>query len=116
MPYDWVYRKCDATPIPTHQEQSEFEQNLKYRSIQLDYPYTFTLILALPAAAFMVRLFILFHDCVHGSFFRWQKVSTLFGYFLGVFSPLLKTGASPAFDITSLAPTSMHGDSATFGP
>jgi omega-6 fatty acid desaturase (delta-12 desaturase) len=84
MPLDWIDGKCDATPIPTHQEQSEFEQNLKYRSIQLDYPYTFTLILALPAAAFMVRLFILFHDCVHGSSFRWQKVSTLFGYFLGV--------------------------------
>jgi omega-6 fatty acid desaturase (delta-12 desaturase) len=57
---------------------------LMIRSNQLDYTYTFTLILALPAAAFMVRLFILFHDCVHGSFFRWQKVNTLFGYFLGV--------------------------------
>jgi omega-6 fatty acid desaturase (delta-12 desaturase) len=33
MPYDWVYRKCDATPIPAHQEQSEFEQNLKCRLI-----------------------------------------------------------------------------------
>jgi len=57
---------------------------LMIRLIQLDYPYAFTLILALPAAAFMVRLFILFHDCVHGSFFRWQKVNTFFGYFLGV--------------------------------
>jgi omega-6 fatty acid desaturase (delta-12 desaturase) len=54
------------------------------RSIQLDYPYTLTLILALPAAAFMVRLFILFHDCVHGSFFRRLNVNTFFGYFLGV--------------------------------
>ncbi|MCG6878357.1 MAG: fatty acid desaturase [Deltaproteobacteria bacterium] len=57
---------------------------LMIRSIQLDYPYTFTLILALPAAAFMVRLFILFHDCVHGSFFRRQNVNTFFGYILGV--------------------------------
>jgi fatty acid desaturase len=32
----------------------------------------------------MVRLFILFHDCVHGSFFRRQNVNTFFGYFLGV--------------------------------
>jgi omega-6 fatty acid desaturase (delta-12 desaturase) len=54
------------------------------RSIQRDYPYMLTLILALPAAAFMVRLFILFHDCVHGSFFRRQNVNTFFGYFLGV--------------------------------
>lgn len=57
---------------------------LMIRSIQLGYSYTLTLILALPAAAFMVRLFILFHDCVHGSFFRRQGVNTFFGYFLGV--------------------------------
>ena len=57
---------------------------LMIRSIQLGYSYTLTLILALPAAAFMVRLFILFHDCVHGSFFRQKGVNTFFGYFLGV--------------------------------
>jgi acyl-lipid omega-6 desaturase (Delta-12 desaturase) len=57
---------------------------LMIRSIQLGYPYSLTLILALPAAAFLVRIFILFHDCVHGSFFRWQGVNTFFGYFLGV--------------------------------
>jgi omega-6 fatty acid desaturase (delta-12 desaturase) len=57
---------------------------LMIRSNQLDYPYTFTLILALPTAAFMVRLSILFHDSVHGSFFRCQNVNTFFGYFLWV--------------------------------
>ena len=57
---------------------------LMIRSIQLGYPYALTLILALPAAAFLVRIFILFHDCVHGSFFRWQGVNTFFGYILGV--------------------------------
>jgi omega-6 fatty acid desaturase (delta-12 desaturase) len=57
---------------------------LMIRSIQLGYSYTVTLILALPAAAFMVRLFILFHDCVHGSFFRQQGANTFFGYLLGV--------------------------------
>ena len=57
---------------------------LMIRSIQLGYSYTLTLILALPAAAFMVRLFILFHDCVHGSFFSRQGVNTFFGYFFGV--------------------------------
>jgi omega-6 fatty acid desaturase (delta-12 desaturase) len=75
---------------------------LMIRSIQLGYSYTVTLILALPAAAFMVRLFILFHDCVHGSFFRQQGANTFFGYFLGACwcSLLLKTGASPTFDTT----------------
>jgi len=54
------------------------------RSIQLGYAYTWTLILALFAAAFLVRIFILFHDCVHGSFFSRQGANTFFGYLLGV--------------------------------
>ncbi|MBU1139166.1 MAG: fatty acid desaturase [Proteobacteria bacterium] len=57
---------------------------LMVRSIQLGYSYIWTLILALPAAAFLVRLFILFHDCVHGSFFKSKSANTFFGYFLGV--------------------------------
>jgi omega-6 fatty acid desaturase (delta-12 desaturase) len=57
---------------------------LMIRSIQLGYSYMLTLILALFAAAFMVRLFILFHDCVHGSFFKHKGVNTFFGYLLGV--------------------------------
>ena len=46
-------------------------------------PYALTLVLAAAAAAFLVRLFILFHDCVHGSFFRGKGANTFFGYFLG---------------------------------
>lgn len=57
---------------------------LMIRSIQLGHPYAVTLLLALPAAAFLVRLFILFHDCVHGSFFKRQGANTFFGYVLGV--------------------------------
>lgn len=57
---------------------------LMARSMQLGYSYIWTLILALPAAAFLVRIFILFHDCVHDSFFRSKSVNTFFGYFLGV--------------------------------
>ena len=53
-------------------------------SIRLGYPYWMTLILVLPASAFLVRIFILFHDCVHGSFFACRKANTFFGYFLGV--------------------------------
>jgi omega-6 fatty acid desaturase (delta-12 desaturase) len=67
---------------------------LMIRSIQLGYPYTLTLILALPAAAFMVRLFIIFHDCVHGSFFRQQGANTFFGYFLGVLGTQKRVGAT----------------------
>ena len=57
---------------------------LMVRSIQLGYSYIWTLILAIPAAAFLVRLFILFHDCVHNSFFRSKSANTFFGYLLGV--------------------------------
>ena len=62
---------------------------LMIRSIQLDYPYALTLVLAMPAAALLVRIFILFHDCVHGSFLRSKRANTFFGYLLGilVFTP-----------------------------
>jgi omega-6 fatty acid desaturase (delta-12 desaturase) len=54
-------------------------------SIERGYPYAVTLTLALLAAAFAVRIFILFHDCVHGSFFGKKGPNTFFGHFLGLF-------------------------------
>ena len=57
---------------------------LMIRSMQLGYAYIWTLILAIPAAAFLVRLFIFFHDCVHNSFFRSRRANTFFGYVLGL--------------------------------
>ena len=57
---------------------------LMIRSIQSGHSYTLTLILVLPASAFLVRLFILFHDCVHGSFFESKGANTFFGYLLGM--------------------------------
>lgn len=53
-------------------------------SEQRGYPYAVTLAWAVVAAAFLVRLFILFHDCVHGSLFKRKGANTLFGYLLGV--------------------------------
>lgn len=53
-------------------------------SIQGSYPYSLTLALAVLASAFLVRIFILFHDCVHGSLFRRKGADTFFGYFFGV--------------------------------
>jgi omega-6 fatty acid desaturase (delta-12 desaturase) len=57
---------------------------LMIQSVQLGYSYALTLLLALPAAAFLLRIFILFHDCVHGSFFPSQGANTFFGYLCGV--------------------------------
>lgn len=53
-------------------------------TVQNDYPYWTTLLLAIPAAGFLVRVFILFHDCTHGSFFRSPRANALVGYILGI--------------------------------
>jgi omega-6 fatty acid desaturase (delta-12 desaturase) len=46
--------------------------------------YWLTLLLAIPAAGFMVRLFIIQHDCGHGAFFRARAANTWLGRVLGV--------------------------------
>jgi acyl-lipid omega-6 desaturase (Delta-12 desaturase) len=43
--------------------------------------YVLSLLLALPAAAFVVRLFIIQHDCGHGSFFRSRATNDWIGRF-----------------------------------
>jgi len=50
----------------------------------LQVSYALTLILALPAALLLVRLFMLQHDCGHGAFFRSQRVNNLVGSVIGV--------------------------------
>jgi omega-6 fatty acid desaturase (delta-12 desaturase) len=40
--------------------------------------------LAVPAGAFLVRTFIVFHDCCHGSFFRSRRANRWVGYFTGL--------------------------------
>jgi acyl-lipid omega-6 desaturase (Delta-12 desaturase) len=42
------------------------------------------LLCALPAAVFIVRLFIIQHDCGHGSYFRSPRLNDLFGHAFGV--------------------------------
>ncbi len=48
------------------------------------YSYWLVLGLSLPAAGFMVRTFILFHDCCHGSFFKSRKANKIGGYITGL--------------------------------
>lgn len=50
----------------------------------LGYTYWLTLLLAFPTAGFAVRLFILQHDCGHGSFFPSRTANRLVGTILGV--------------------------------
>src|SRR5471030_1445997 len=46
--------------------------------------YGLSLILAIPAAGFLVRLFMIQHDCGHGSFFRHRWANNWTGSVLGV--------------------------------
>jgi omega-6 fatty acid desaturase (delta-12 desaturase) len=55
---------------------------LMYLSLQ--YSYWITLLLSIPAAGFLIRLFIIFHDCGHGSFFRLKKANDIVGKLIGV--------------------------------
>ncbi len=52
--------------------------------VSLAVGYWLTLLLAVPAAFFLIRLFIIQHDCGHGSFFRSTRVADLVGSILGV--------------------------------
>jgi omega-6 fatty acid desaturase (delta-12 desaturase) len=54
---------------------------LAYRSLEVG--YWLTLLLTIPAAGFMVRMFIIFHDCCHGSFFRTPLANDRLGLLLG---------------------------------
>jgi hypothetical protein len=57
---------------------------LMYWSLSLS--YAVTLALAFPAAAFLIRLFIVQHDCGHGSFFLSQRANTVVGRICSVFT------------------------------
>jgi acyl-lipid omega-6 desaturase (Delta-12 desaturase) len=53
-------------------------------SWQANWSYLWTLALAIPTAAFYVRLFILQHDCGHGSFFANRRANRWTGAVLGL--------------------------------
>jgi len=52
--------------------------------LSLGVGYWLTLLLAVPAGGFLVRLFIIQHDCGHGAFFRNRTANTWMGRVLGV--------------------------------
>lgn len=43
-----------------------------------------SLVLVLPASAFLIRTFIVFHDCTHGSFMRSRRANDVLGVALGL--------------------------------
>ena len=50
----------------------------------LQYSYLLTLVSAFPAAGFLVRLFIIQHDCGHASFFASRVANNALGFMLGI--------------------------------
>lgn len=52
--------------------------------VKLGYPYWTVLLLSVLAAGFQVRVFILFHDCCHGSFFASRRANRILGYITGI--------------------------------
>lgn len=50
----------------------------------LPHGYWLTLLLAVPTAGFLVRLFMIQHDCGHGSFFRRRWANDVLGRTIGV--------------------------------
>jgi omega-6 fatty acid desaturase (delta-12 desaturase) len=52
------------------------------RSLELG--YWLTILLAIPAAGFLMRLFMIQHDCGHGSFFHSRAARDVTGFCIGV--------------------------------
>lgn len=53
-----------------------------YRSLEIS--FWLTILLAIPAAGFLVRIFIIFHDCGHGSFFKSRTANDSLGIIAGL--------------------------------
>ena len=57
---------------------------LMYLTIRWAAPVWVTIALSIPAGSFMVRAFILFHDCCHGSFLKSRRAMDIIGTVLGI--------------------------------
>jgi acyl-lipid omega-6 desaturase (Delta-12 desaturase) len=51
--------------------------------VEFDFPYWLALPLLIVAALLLVRIFIIFHDCCHNSFFARRGANQILGYFCG---------------------------------
>jgi omega-6 fatty acid desaturase (delta-12 desaturase) len=52
--------------------------------LSLEFSYWLTLALSILAAGFMMRTFIIFHDCGHGSFFKSRNANRFVGFITGI--------------------------------
>ena len=54
--------------------------------VSLSYSYALTLLLAVPTAGLLLRIFMIQHDCGHGAFFKRTWANNIVGIFLPVFT------------------------------
>jgi acyl-lipid omega-6 desaturase (Delta-12 desaturase) len=79
-----------ARPHPGHAVADLATSVLPYLALSvlmymtLDASYLLVLALAIPAAGFLVRTFIVFHDCAHGSFLPAKRANAWLGSALGL--------------------------------
>jgi acyl-lipid omega-6 desaturase (Delta-12 desaturase) len=52
--------------------------------LALHVSFWLSLVLVVPASAFLIRTFIVFHDCTHGSFMRSRRANDVLGVLLGL--------------------------------
>ncbi len=57
---------------------------LMYVTIVMGVSYWITFAVAILAVPFYIRIFIFFHNCGHGSFFRSTKANTVLAYICGI--------------------------------
>lgn len=95
--------ECPANPVTWKQVVSKYQQSSLWRSVyqlvnssapyvalwflmyrSLAISHWITLLLAIPTGGFLMRLFIIHHDCGHGSFFKSQKANDVVGFITGV--------------------------------
>ncbi len=57
---------------------------LMYLTVERGASYLLTLLLAIPAAGFLVRSYIVFHDCAHGSFLPSKRTNVWLGTWVGL--------------------------------
>ena len=57
---------------------------LAFRALEVG--YWLTLLLAVPTAGFLMRMFMIQHDCGHGSFFTSRRARDMVGFCIGVFT------------------------------
>lgn len=63
-----------------------------YYMIQFNIPYIFVVVVSIVPALFLVRVFIMFHDCTHKSFVTSNKAMIVLGHIFGIltFTPFFK--------------------------